>query len=193
MDRKFTVLVVSSYEKSGDFIKKSGLDAEVFEIPEFAANAAAARDRLSEGTFDTVIINAPLDDESGTELAKSIFSLYGAACLIIVKKEEYKKTVAEVEPFGVACISKPMSKEAISQASRFLVAMKNMIDNSAEKSETLKSEVEDLKIINRAKCLLMEKLGLGEEEAHQHLEKQAMDLCIRKSEAAKRVIMTYEL
>lgn len=193
MNRKFSVLIVSSSEKSGDFIRKSGLDSEVFGIPECASTAAAARDRLSEGNIDTVIINAPLDDESGTELAKSVFSIYGAACLIIVKKEEYKETVAEVEPFGVACISKPMSREAISQASRFLVAMKNIIENSGKKSETLKSEVEELKIINRAKCLLMEKLGLGEEEAHRHLEKQAMDLCIRKSEAAKRVIMTYEL
>ena len=120
MDRKFTVLVVSSYEKSGDFIKKSGLDAEVFEIPEFAANAAAARDRLSEGTFDTVIINAPLDDESGTELAKSIFSLYGAACLIIVKKEEYKKTVAEVEPFGVACFQSRCQKRRYPRRRVFL-------------------------------------------------------------------------
>ena len=71
--------------------------------------------------------------------------------------------------------------------------MKNIIDNSGKKTETLKSEVAELKIVDRAKFLLMDKLGLSEEEAHKHLEKQAMDLCIRKSDAAKRVIMTYEM
>ena len=158
MDKKYTVLIVSSSEKSTDFIKRSGADAEVFEKPETSTTAD-----------------------------------YGAACLLIVKKEDYKESVADVEPYGTACISKPMSREAISQASRILIAMKSIIDNSGKKTETLKTEVAELKIVDRAKFLLMEKLGLSEEEAHKHLEKQAMDLCIRKSDAAKRVIMTYEM
>lgn len=193
MDKKYTVLIVSSSEKSTDFIKKSGPDAEVFEKPETATTAAEAKTMLSAKKFDTVIINSPLDDESGTELAKAVTANYGAACLLIVKKEDYKEAVADVETYGTACISKPMSREAISQASRILIAMKNIIDNSGKKTETLKTEVAELKIVDRAKFLLMEKLGLSEEEAHRHLEKQAMDLCIRKSDAAKRVIMTYEM
>ena len=193
MDKKYTVLIVSSSGKSTDFIKRSGADAEVFEKPETATTAAEAKTMLSAKKFDTVIINAPLDDESGTELAKAVTANYGAACLLIVKKEDYKEAVADVEPYGTACISKPMSREAISQASRILIAMKNIIDSSGKKTETLKTEVAELKIVDRAKFLLMEKLGLSEEEAHRHLEKQAMDLCIRKSDAAKRVIMTYEM
>lgn len=193
MDKKYTVLIVSSSEKSTDFIKKSGTDAEVFEKPEIAATAAEAKAILSSKKFDTVMINEPLEDESGTELAKAVTANFGAACLLIVKKEDYKTAVADVEPYGAACISKPMSREAISQASRILIAMKNIIDNSGKKTETLKSEVAELKIVDRAKFLLMDKLGLSEEEAHKHLEKQAMDLCIRKSDAAKRVIMTYEM
>ena len=193
MDKKYTVLIVSSSGKSTDFIKRSGADAEVFEKPETATTAAEAKTMLSAQKFDTVIINAPLDDESGTELAKAVTANYGAACLLIVKKEDYKEAVADVEPYGTACISKPMSREAISEASRILIAMKNIIDNSGKKTETLKTEVAELKIVDRAKFLLMEKLGLSEEEAHRHLEKQAMDLCIRKSDAAKRVIMTYEM
>ena len=162
MDKKYTVLIVSSSGKSTDFIKRSGADAEVFEKPETATTAAEAKTMLSAKKFDTVIINAPLDDESGTELAKAVTANYGAACLLIVKKEDYKEAVADVEPYGTACISKPMSREAISQASRILIAMKNIIDSSGKKTETLKTEVAELKIVDRAKFLLMEKLGLSE-------------------------------
>ena len=169
MDKKYTVLIVSSSEKSTDFIKRSGADAEVFEKPETSTTAAEAKAVLAAQKFDTVIINAPLDDESGTEFAKAVTANYGAACLLIVKKEDYKEAVADVEPYGTACISKPMSREAISQASRILIAMKNIIDNSGKKTETLKTEVAELKIVDRAKFLLMEKLGLSEEEAHRHL------------------------
>ena len=72
MDKKYTVLIVSSSGKSTDFIKKSGADAEVFEKPETATTAAEAKAVLAAQKFDTVIINAPLDDESGTEFAKAV-------------------------------------------------------------------------------------------------------------------------
>lgn len=192
MDKKCEVLIVSSSEKSAEFIK-AGISREVFEKPEFAQTAAEARKALSEKQFDAVIINYPLDDETDFSLAKQASEEYGTAVLTVVKKEDYLATVAEVETSGVACVSKPISKEFISQAARFLIAMRAKTENAGRKTESLRSEVEDLKVINRAKCLLMEKLGLGEEDAHRHLEKQAMDLCIRKSEAAKRIIMTYEI
>ena len=46
--------------------------------------------------------------------------------------------------------------------------------------------------MNRAKCLLIEKLGLSEEQAHREMEKLAMDERLEKVELAKRIIKKYE-
>ena len=52
--------------------------------------------------------------------------------------------------------------------------------------------VEDMKIINRAKFLLISCLNMTEVQAHRYLEKQAMDQRESKLEVAKQVIRTYE-
>ena len=61
-----------------------------------------------------------------------------------------------------------------------------------KENEKLKHMVEDLKIIDRAKLLLVTCLNMTEEQAHRYLEKQAMDLRTSKLDVAKQVIRTYE-
>ena len=52
--------------------------------------------------------------------------------------------------------------------------------------------VEDMKVINRAKLLLMTHLNMSESQAHRYLEKQSMDLRVSKLKVAKQVIKTYK-
>ena len=52
--------------------------------------------------------------------------------------------------------------------------------------------VEDLKIVDRAKLLLVTCLNMSEDQAHRYLEKQAMDMRISRVEVAKQVIKTYQ-
>lgn len=61
-----------------------------------------------------------------------------------------------------------------------------------EENEKLRHMVEDMKIINRAKFLLISCLNMSETQAHRYLEKQAMNLRISKLQVAKQVIQTYE-
>ena len=50
----------------------------------------------------------------------------------------------------------------------------------------------EIQLINRAKLLLIEKLGKSESEAHRFIEKQAMDLRKTKKEVAESIIGTYD-
>lgn len=61
-----------------------------------------------------------------------------------------------------------------------------------EENEKLRHIVEDMKIINRAKLLLITCLNMSEQEAHRYLEKQAMDMRMSKMQIAMQVIKTYE-
>ena len=61
-----------------------------------------------------------------------------------------------------------------------------------KENEKLRHIVEDMKIINRAKLLLITCLNMTEQEAHRYLEKQAMDMRMSKMQIAMQVIKTYE-
>ena len=49
-----------------------------------------------------------------------------------------------------------------------------------------------MKLVNRAKILLMQNLRMTESQAHHYLEKQAMNLRKSKYDVALRVLKTYE-
>ncbi len=55
------------------------------------------------------------------------------------------------------------------------------------------SQLSDRKLIDRAKGILMDQIGLGEEQAFKHLQKMAMDRGQRLAEAAQRIVKSRQL
>ena len=56
----------------------------------------------------------------------------------------------------------------------------------------MQKKMDEIQLINRAKLLLIEKLGKSEAESHRFIEKQAMDLRKTKKEIAESIIRTYD-
>ena len=52
--------------------------------------------------------------------------------------------------------------------------------------------MEEIRLVNRAKWILIEQLKMTEADAHHHIERQAMDRCVSKKEIALGIIKTYE-
>ena len=61
-----------------------------------------------------------------------------------------------------------------------------------KESAKLEQKLEDMKIISRAKLLLIVNSDVSEEEAHKIIEKQAMDMRKSRVEIAKDIIKKYE-
>ena len=51
---------------------------------------------------------------------------------------------------------------------------------------------EDIRLIDRAKCILIEYLNMTEKQAHKYIEKQAMDLRTTRRAVAESLLRTYE-
>ena len=58
-------------------------------------------------------------------------------------------------------------------------------------NEKLAGKIDEFRIIDRAKWVLIDYLKMSEEQAHRYIEKQAMDLRIPRIEAAKNILKTY--
>lgn len=59
--------------------------------------------------------------------------------------------------------------------------------------ETAQTQLSERKLIERAKGMLMDEIGLSEAQAYQHLRKLAMDRSQRVAEVAQRVVAAREL
>ena len=69
--------------------------------------------------------------------------------------------------------------------------MQNKFALLEQENKKLKLKLDELKIVQRAKNMLMENLDMTESEAHRFIEKQAMDMRTTKYEVANSVIKTY--
>ena len=80
----------------------------------------------------------------------------------------------------------------IVQTIRLLAAVRIQLEQMQHKTEKLEAKVADIRIINRAKLLLVQHLQMTEAEAHKYIEKQAMNTSKPRRTIAENIIRTYE-
>ena len=157
-----------------------------------AKSVAEAQRRLLEGTYDIVIINAPLPDDFGLRLAISTCTDSSSGVLLLVKNDLYNEIYTKAMPYGVLTLSKPTNSQLIVQSLRVLCATRERLRQMEHKQMSVEKKIGEIRLVNRAKWLLIECLWLKGSDAHRDIEKQAMDLRISKSEMAENIIRTYK-
>ncbi len=184
-------MIVSSTEKSIAFLTEMLNAASVNQITALQS-AGEARRLLLERDFDLVIINAPLRDESGESLSRYIASKGLAQVIFIVKSEYFDAVSAVCEGDGVLTVSKPVNRAVFWSALKLAGAAQNRLQRMKDENNRLKQKIEDIRIIDRAKCILISHLNMSEQEAHRYIEKQAMDMRAAKRVIAEGILKTYE-
>jgi response regulator NasT len=185
-----TVLVVSATEKSRSYFLEFLHDCRYSDVS-LAARAAEAAARMDAREYDLCIINAPMPDADGVDLALRAVRKGNSQGLLIVAEERAESARAAVEPAGVFLIAKPLRRGALRNAVHSMVVAHNRMSAMREQNVTLKQKLEDTKHISRAKSILISGLKMSEPQAHRFIEKQAMERRITKGEVARRVISTY--
>lgn len=187
----YSVLLVSSSAKFSDSLLNL-LPETRYDPVSVAADVASARRTLLERRFDIVIINTPLTDDFGTRLALDITEDSGAGVMLLVKSEHYPDISVRVSPYGILTLQKPTSSQMIMQTMFLMCATRERLRRMEEKKASMEEKMEEIRLVNRAKCLLIEQLKMTEKEAHRYIEKQAMDRCVTKREIAEKILMTYK-
>lgn len=154
--------------------------------------ADSAREYVKSEEYDLICINAPLHDETGIELSESFARSTRSNVVIIVPQKNADDVNDLLTKHGVLVIAKPVNRHLFHHFLQFTECFRMRMFRVAEENERLKHMVEDMKVINRAKLLLVTCLNMSEEQAHRYLEKQAMDLRVSKLQVAMQVIKTYE-
>lgn len=168
------------------------LRSESWEDIDTSFAAYSAKDAVADCEFDLICINAPLLDESGVELARHFAAKTRASVVIIVPQKNADEISDLLTEHGVLVIAKPINRHLFHHYLQFADCFRTRMLRIERENEKLLHMVEDLKIIDRAKLLLVTCLNMSEEQAHRYLEKQAMDLRTDKLSVAKQVIQTYE-
>jgi response regulator NasT len=85
-----------------------------------------------------------------------------------------------------------LNRQILWSALKLAAAAYNKMVKLKQENGKLLQLIDDIRFIDRAKCILIQYLNMTEAEAHRHIEKQAMDMRITRKQVAKDILKTYE-
>ncbi|MCH5201984.1 MAG: ANTAR domain-containing protein [Oscillospiraceae bacterium] len=165
---------------------------EGFEDVVTAQTSEEATEYISANQIELIVINTPLQNETGLELAIHCACTTTASIMVIVQENKSDEVVQMMTSNGILIISKPINKHLFHHYLLFSECFKKRMKSVVSENNKLKNQVETIKLVNRAKLVLMQNLRMSESQAHHYIEKQAMNLRKSKHEIALRVLKTYE-
>ena len=180
-------LLVSSSEAQTQRISALLTRARIVPF-DHAGSAQQALEQFDAGGIDGVLIAG----SSGRELALQLKKRHCMAVLLLAAPEHAGTDAALLEQSGVLVLPNDAPESLIVQTIRLLTAVRIQLEQMQHKTEKLEAKVADIRIINRAKLLLVQHLQMTETEAHKYIEKQAMDTSMRRRTIAENIIRTYE-
>lgn len=186
-----SALIVSSFEKGTAFFSEILVSASIGHIVTLQTGGEARR-LLMERDFDLVVINAPLHDEAGENLSQYIASRGVSQVILVVKSEYFEEVSRLTEEYGVLTVAKPINRTLFWSALKLAKASALRLKRMQSENSKLKQKIEDIRIVDRAKCILISYLSMSEQEAHRYIEKQAMDMRTTRRAVAEGILKTYE-
>ena len=185
----YSVLVVSSVENFNSAM--AAMLSKFSCQPIIYANSiATAKRAAAEREFDIIIINSPLKDDLGIRFA--IDSSTQSLVLVLSPNEIHSDVYDKVGSYGIFTLPKPMSHQAMETALRWITTAKIKLSKAETKSTRMEDKMEEIRLVNKAKWMLISKEDLLEPEAHRYLEKEAMNRCVPKRVIAEEIISKYE-
>lgn len=182
------VLIISSNKSAGDtlseFIREAfGCNIRVAETAQQAKNIFSAN-----APCDLAVIYSPLSDEYGTSLAEYIIENTAANCVLIAKSDNAEKFRERAEKIGIITVGRPFNKSFLYQTVKTIDIAMNRSYKLYEETVRLERRIDEIRIIDKAKFMLIQYRNMTEEEAHAYLEQYAMNRRKKKVIAASEII-----
>ena len=152
--------------------------------------AGAALERLRP---TLIVLQSDAPDAQALHRCAELAETAEAVFLLLVRQEAYGAAWRTLQKHGVRVMTWPMEQAVLTQTLRNLLLLKKSMQTMQAQTDQLRSQLQDLKRIQKAKGLLMRQLGMTEQDAHRWIEKAAMDRCVKKREIAETIIRMYEL
>ena len=181
-DRIGAILVIAAKPRIQSSVR-SALTAKYGRVLT-AETVQEARRAVEREKIALMVIFSPLKDEEEIPRLFDMADRRGIAAGYIVGREIYGETAYRLEGRNVFVVAYPLQMDQVLQIVSFLYQVQKRFWLVLSEQERLQRQVQDVQIVCRVKCLLVEKREMTEEEAHHFIEQEAMNTGLSKREAA---------
>ena len=185
-DRIGAILVIAAKPRIQSSVR-SALTAKYGRVLT-AETVQEARRAVEREKIALMVIFSPLKDEEEIPRLFDMAERRGIAAGYIVGREIYGETAYRLEGRNVFVVAYPLQMDQVLQLVSFLHQVQKRFWLVLSEQERLQRQVQDVQIVCRVKCLLVDKREMTEEEAHHLIEQEAMNTGLSKREAALKIL-----
>lgn len=142
---------------------------------------------------DVIIMDIRMPEMDGIEAAKVIMSERPCAVLFLTAFNDQAMVEQASEAGALAYLMKPFRKEDLAPALEIAVRRFRQIADQSKQIDELKEAIETRKVVEKAKGILMDRMGLTEEDAFKRIHFQARNQNKKMREIAESIITASEL
>lgn len=142
---------------------------------------------------DVTVLAVGLPDGDGLEAARRIKAAAPCPLVLLTSRTDAAVAARAVEAGVLGFLVKPLRHQELGPALDLAVSRFRELEAVRQENEVLKRKLESRKMIDRAKGILIQRLGLTEPEAYRRLQKTAMDTRKPIAEVAQALLLTDEL
>jgi two-component system, response regulator PdtaR len=167
---------------------KEILEEEGYEVVGETGRGDEAVDLVRKNHPELAILDIKMPGMDGLTAAKEITGERLAAVLILTAFSQRDLIDQAKEAGALAYLVKPFQKSELLPAMEIALGRFQEMKVLAQQVESLEEQLEVRKVIERAKGLLMDELGMKETDAWNWIQKRAMRERLQMKEVARRVI-----
>ena len=137
---------------------------------------------------DLAILDIKLPELDGTEVARLICAEQPIAIIMVTAFTD-RETIRKAEQAGaLGYLVKPVMPEALQPAIDIALARFAEIKALRQEVDALHESLEARKIVERAKGILMQRLGISENDAYERLRQRARERRVKIKDIAQTII-----
>ncbi|BBH24639.1 Fis family transcriptional regulator [Paenibacillus baekrokdamisoli] len=164
------------------------LEEEAYTVVGEAKNGQEAIELVAKLKPDLVIMDVKMPVMNGIKASQIIRKMQDTAVLLLTAYSQ-KELVQDARQAGVtAYLVKPVSEADLIPAVEIALSQKAKMDELKKDIEQLKQTLEERKLIERAKGMIMKAFDLDEDEAYQKLRKLSMTERVSLPQLAVRLL-----
>jgi response regulator NasT len=189
---RWTVVIVDDHAPS----RAATAEAVSSQGGQVLGNGSRAEDALrliDAHRPDVLICAVGLPEVDGVEITRKVMAAAACPVVLLTSHTDPEVSARAIEAGALGFLVKPLRAEELGPALDLAVSRFREMQAVRRENETLRRSLEGRKLIERAKGILMQRLGLSEPEAFRKIQKTAMDSRKPMTEIAQALLLTEEL
>ncbi len=182
-----TIMIAMQNLQAADKIKYV-LQQNGYSVMETCTSGSETLRRVRALAPDILLINFDMPDMTGFEAASIIGDENLCSMVLFVTSAQRDICEELARDYDITLVLKPVNMQGLLATLDAVTQSRRRIERLGSELSKLKKGLDDRKIVERAKGILMDKKGISEAEAYRRMQKMSMDCRVAMRDIAEKII-----